>query len=146
MAYVPTIVMADWFNGWAMISQTIDIETARLSEIFQRCWSKETSLDPQGWTPDIPAWGQCAVTALIIQDIRGGSLMKCRVGHVSHYWNLLPGGVQVDLTREQFGSEFDRKEIQAGNRLYVLSFPETVRRYVALKKALELRGIVYENE
>jgi hypothetical protein len=62
------------------------------------------------WDPANPARGQCGVTALIVNDLLGGDLVRAEV-HVAgervdfHWWNLLPGGVEVDLTRDQFGPE-----------------------------------------
>jgi len=51
--------------------------------------------------------GQCATTALVVHDLLGGELLIAPVttagvpnGH--HYWNRLPGGLELDLTREQF--------------------------------------------
>jgi len=47
------------------------------------------------------------MTALVVQDILGGDLILAEV-HISgvkdgnHYWNRLPGGTEVDLTRDQF--------------------------------------------
>ena len=51
--------------------------------------------------------GQCGTTALVIQDLLGGDLMVADVeyqGRVEgvHYWNLTPGGIELDLTRDQF--------------------------------------------
>src|SRR5215210_6974597 len=45
--------------------------------------------------------------ALVVQDILGGDLILAEV-HINgvkdgnHYWNRLPGGTEVDLTRDQF--------------------------------------------
>jgi len=54
-----------------------------------------------------PSRGQCGTTALVIQDVLGGDLMIADVeyeGRVDgvHYWNVTPGGVELDLTRDQF--------------------------------------------
>jgi hypothetical protein len=60
------------------------------------------------WDPTNPARGQCGVTTLVVHDLLGGDLVRAEV-HVAgervdfHWWNLLPGGVEVDLTRDQFG-------------------------------------------
>ncbi len=59
------------------------------------------------WLPGNPAWGHCDITALIVNDIFGGDLV---VGEVYldgaqrnfHWWNKLPNGIELDLTREQF--------------------------------------------
>jgi hypothetical protein len=59
------------------------------------------------WNPDCPTRGQCGVVALVVNDLLGGELMRGEV-HVDghrvdfHWWNRLHGGVEVDLTRDQF--------------------------------------------
>ncbi|MCX2970473.1 hypothetical protein OSB71_16560 [Streptomyces sp. JHD 1] len=60
------------------------------------------------WTPRNPAWGHCDVTALVVHDLLGGALVRGEVygpggaweGY--HWWNRLPSGLELDLTREQF--------------------------------------------
>lgn len=54
-----------------------------------------------------PSRGQCGTTALVIQELLGGDLMVADVeceGQVEgvHYWNAMPGGLELDLTRDQF--------------------------------------------
>ena len=50
------------------------------------------------------------MTALVVQDLLGGDLLCAEVHWLDgrrqgvHYWNRLPAGVDVDLTREQFGA------------------------------------------
>jgi hypothetical protein len=39
---------------------------------LRRCWSADTWSDPDHWEQANPAWGQCAVTACLVQDIRWG--------------------------------------------------------------------------
>ena len=51
--------------------------------------------------------GQCGTTALVLQELLGGDLMVADVeceGRVEgvHYWNAMPGGPELDLTRDQF--------------------------------------------
>ena len=56
----------------------------------------------------------------------------------SHYWNRFPNGQEEDFTKPQFkGSYPDFKDIQVRERSYVLSFPETLKRYEILKSRLE---------
>lgn len=70
-----------------------------------QAWCRETSDDPLRWTPAMPEYAQCAATALVLQDLFGGDLMRGRYERggrfVTHCWNLLEGDVQVDLTRRQ---------------------------------------------
>jgi len=110
--------------------------TARLAARLLRVWSKDTSSDPENWSPSNPAWGQCAVTALVVQDLLGGELLRCTVGHISHYWNRLPSGEEVDLTCDQFGDAIEMRNVELRTRHYVLQFPDTFRRYEDLRRRL----------
>jgi hypothetical protein len=61
------------------------------------------------WDPDNPARGQCGVVAVVLNDILGGELMRGEVlvdgERVDfHWWNRLPGGLEIDLTRDQFAA------------------------------------------
>jgi hypothetical protein len=94
-------------------------------------WSRDTSNEPDRWTPDNPALGQCAVTALVVQDYLGGRLLRGLVGDVSHYWNQLPTGEELDLTQQQF-QDFGVDSVGPRDREYVLSFTDTQRRYRSL--------------
>jgi hypothetical protein len=56
-----------------------------------------------------PSRGQCGTTALVIQHLLGGDLMVADVEYAGrvegvHYWNVMAGGVELDLTRDQFTS------------------------------------------
>ena len=110
-----------------------------LADDIRAAWSRETSADPDFWTPENPAWGQCAVTALVIQDAFGGDLRRGVVHGMSHYWNRLPDGRMVDLTFKQFRVNTDRPEGEDRDRAYVLSFPATVARYERLCAAIGRR-------
>jgi hypothetical protein len=113
-------------------------DRTKLYQAISGAWSRSTSADPARWTESNPAWGQCAVTALLVQDALGGRLARTMIDGVSHYYNLLPTGEAVDLTRGQFpaGSVATDKTIR--DRDYVLSFPETSRRYGVLKAAVRM--------
>ena len=102
---------------------------------IQYAWYRGTSSDPENWTPENPAWGQCAVTALIVQDLLGGILLRAKVNGVSHYWNVLDTGEKIDLTIAQFGDKVILNEVPVErSREYVLSFPDTKRRYELLRQ------------
>lgn len=62
------------------------------------------------WTAQNPAREQCGVTALVLNDLLGGELIRGEVrvrGEWTdfHWWNRLGQGVEIDLTREQFAPE-----------------------------------------
>ncbi|MEV6140187.1 hypothetical protein AB0L63_29910 [Nocardia sp. NPDC051990] len=82
-----------------------------IDKALRTSWAADTcSVDDLAraeWQADNPAWGHCDITALIVNDVFGGDLM---VGEVMlgveqqgfHWWNRLPTGVELDLTRDQF--------------------------------------------
>jgi hypothetical protein len=87
---------------------------ADIENVIRSSWSLETCdpVDAPLWTAEAPARGQCAVTALVLQELLGGDLLMSEVWRVDgsrqgvHYWNRLAGGMELDITREQFtGSE-----------------------------------------
>jgi uncharacterized protein (DUF952 family) len=86
---------------------------ADIERVVRASWSRETCdpVDADAWSPENPARGQCAVTALVVQDLCGGELMLAEVHYRNgsrqgvHYWNRLGEGVELDVTREQFSAD-----------------------------------------
>jgi|GEM_PF-983025 len=125
-------------------------------------WCRETSNDPKRWNEKKPYLGQCAVTALVVQDYHGGEIVwseailptwkggkpEYRFGEipkdkmVSHYFNFICGA-EVDYTREQFPRKTlipigqPRTQGFPSTRDYLLSNEETLRRYLLLKERVE---------
>jgi hypothetical protein len=81
----------------------------QLADCIRTAWSPTTAYpgSRKEWTPDVPAIGQCAVTALVVQDYLGGEIVVDRRYH--HYWNRLPDGQYVDLTKDQFPPHVQRE-------------------------------------
>jgi hypothetical protein len=80
---------------------------AELEQAIRASWSLDTSDDPDEWTPENAARGQCDITSLVIHDLLGGELLAAGVylddeRIESHMWNRLPSGLEIDLTRDQF--------------------------------------------
>jgi hypothetical protein len=81
-----------------------------LSEIekaIRASWGLDTAEEDDGWTPENPSRGQCDITALLVHDIFGGEILAAGIFRLgerveSHMWNRLPGGMELDLTRDQF--------------------------------------------
>ena len=90
--------------GWATRE---DIEAA-----VRAAWARDTCdpVDADDWSLANPARGQCGTTALTVNDLLGGELLLAEVLHADgsrqgvHWWNRLPDGTEIDLTREQFTS------------------------------------------
>lgn len=125
-----------------------------MEKLLESSWFKETSADPKNWNIFNPAWGQCAVTALVVQDFFGGELLravaKSKKGNsVSHYWNLLPDNQEIDLTMKQFSDDTSLENEEKRDRKYVLSFLQTRKRYSLLRLAIENKiseNPIFKNE
>lgn len=96
-----------------LIAVDIDLDTLRTA--ISRSWWIDTTDDPDGWTPENPSMGQCAVTSLAVRDYLGGEV---RLGWVlrngeqvdMHCWNELPDGSILDWTTDQFDFEYELSE------------------------------------
>jgi hypothetical protein len=101
-----------------------EITQQDLEAAIRAAWALDTCdpVDADDWSAANPSRGQCGSTALTIHDLLGGELLIAEVLRNDgsrqgvHYWNLLPDGTEIDLTREQF----------AGNE--VIQQPQVVRR------------------
>lgn len=84
-------------------------EIERAQDALTVSWGIDTTVDPENWSEDNPAHGQCVPTALVIQDLFGGKIVWAMViqngQKVSHYFNELPDGTRRDFTEPQFSKE-----------------------------------------
>jgi len=76
-------------------------ELRALRHQLEAAWRADTSFWPDEWTAVRPSFGQCAVTALVVEERFGGEICRTINAGVVHYWNLVDGR-PVDLTRDQF--------------------------------------------
>lgn len=72
--------------------------SATLRVALESAWSIETS---SKWLPENPARGQCSVTALVVQDILGGDIVKTGVDGAWHFYNLVEDE-RLDFSGSQF--------------------------------------------
>lgn len=75
-----------------------------LYNILRESWCKETAYPScqAEWVPNDPSYGQCAITAMLVYDMFGGTIHRIRVsGGGTHYFNKI-NGQYLDLTIEQF--------------------------------------------
>jgi len=113
-----------------------------LVEAIKQAWDDKTCYPVVRafWTPDKPELGQCAVTALVVQDKLGGEILYN--SKFDHYWNVLPNGSKLDLTRKQFDTKVAGPAIPV-KREEILETEgakkfKTGHRYKLLKKRVEL--------
>jgi hypothetical protein len=93
------------------------VTLGQLEAAIRGSWDRETTEDPDVWSDENPALGNCAVTALVVRDYLGGEIVAAGVVRDDvrverHAWNRLPSGLMVDLTRDQFrgGEQFEAPE------------------------------------
>jgi hypothetical protein len=113
-------------------------EQITIDELTQRlklAWSRDTSYWPDRWSRERPAIGQCAVTALVVQDLIGGKLIRAKLDNDDeHYWNVSEGGEEIDLTRDQFEPGTNIRLIGVADRAELFNEPGTGPRYHLLKR------------
>jgi hypothetical protein len=121
---------------------TADWQEWQVASHLYSAWTALTSNNPPLWTRHYRANGQCAVSALVAQDVLGGDIVNCLATSPygrpeSHYANLLAGEMR-DFTRIQFppGTTFSayapKPKTFASTREYLLSDAGTKARYERL--------------
>ncbi len=112
-----------------------------LAHIGEIC-TKETSADPDGWTPENPLWGHCAIVAALIHEIYGGDIVRASLLHIpclvhvrSHYANKLQSGALIDATAAQFGDKYPVPLVfVVSSYEHVLDNTQTFARYRTLRR------------
>jgi hypothetical protein len=126
-----------------------DIEAA-----VRAAWARDTCdpVDVEDWSPASPARGQCGTTALTINDLLGGELLVAEVLHADgsrqgvHWWNRLPDGTEIDLTREQFSRHEVIQQPRAMQRPSELP-KRAAEQYLTLKqRVLHTLGLTEAND
>jgi hypothetical protein len=110
------------------------VTLGELEEAIRASWTREISEEPDKWSDDNPAYGCCAVTSMVVRDYLGGELViagvvKDGVRIDRHVWNVLPSGIAVDLSRDQFR---DGERYEAPKRLNEPAVDGTQERYELL--------------
>ena len=106
------------------------------SEILDISWTKETCVPSlkDKYSDENKSLGQCAITALLVNDYFGGKIMRCMTSTGSHYYNLINDEI-IDFTVEQFLGEIPMYEQgEERTREYLLSNNDTKKRYLLLRK------------
>lgn len=85
------------------------IKTEQIHEILKLCWSIKTS---SKYEASNPAKGQCSVTALLIYNQFGGSILKTKVNGQWHFYNKIEDQI-VDFTSEQFSDPIKYENIKS---------------------------------
>ena len=132
-------------HGSGRIARVADVGQEKLETAVRAAWALDTCdpVDADDWSAANPSRGQCGSTALTVHDLLGGELLIAEVIRSDgsrqgvHYWNLLPDGTELDLTREQFADD------------EVIQQPRILRRPAGLpnrcaEQYLTMRGRVFD--
>ena len=111
-----------------------------LFAVLEQCWSADTAYPTckEEWVADDPSFGQCAITAMLVHDMFGGTIHKIRNDGGTHYFNKL-NGKYVDLTREQFDLyelPVEYEPNQEIDRKYCGQNKNTLERYRELQRRI----------
>ena len=111
---------------------------------LKKAWCRETAHPSyqKDWAEDNPSYGQCCVTALVIQEQYGGDIYSCKVGSNSHFVNIINERI-VDKTAEQFSGMDKIKYINGSFRKRLreslLKNKDVKQRYELLKARMEAK-------
>ena len=114
-----------------------------LFKLLLKCYCKETAYpscqDEYDEYYD-PTYGQCAITAMIVNDYFGGTIHKIKVdGGGTHYFNKIDD-IYFDLTSDQFtlyNIDIDYEPNEEVPREYCGKNKDTKTRYELLVKKME---------
>ncbi|MED1598692.1 MULTISPECIES: YunG family protein [Bacillus] len=82
-------------------------EGENIKNILLQSWSIESS---SKWTLNNPAMGQCGVTALVINDLYGGEILKTELEEGWHFYNEI-NEKRYDFTESQFPSSIEYMDV-----------------------------------
>ena len=129
--------------GEEIINNENQFSLNHLFAVLLESWCKETaypSCQHDYIQVNDPTYGQCAITAMIVYDMFGGTIHKIRVnGGGTHYFNKI-NGHYIDFTSDQF--DLYQIPINYENNETVLieycgKNPDTQKRYQLLKQFME---------
>ena len=107
-----------------------------LANVLPLAWDAQTAWI-EDWVEWNPARGQCGSTALVLQDLRGGTLITGvvqdgRNTQFVHHWNALPTAT-ADLTWQQFGPGARILTCETVSRSELLRNPWFINQYHTLR-------------
>ena len=91
--------------------EKIETITSLYKLLLEKGWTEETCFDAK-WNPDNPCIGQSPATALLVQEIFGGEIIRYKWKKRVHYFNRIDRN-NFDLTSQErdahpFGDNYDK--------------------------------------
>ena len=95
------------FYGWenANITDARGLTPKACYDLLRNIWAADTCAPRMrpDWSPDNPTFGQCSVTAFLMQDLFGGKVYGVPLEDGNFHCFNVVGDCVFDLTSEQFG-------------------------------------------
>ncbi len=105
---------------------------------LEKSWSADTAFNRKKWDPKNPAAQQCWVAAMVVQKFLGGEIKAVRLGDGDdHWWNVLPDGKEIDLTKNQFPKDFVCPPGKTVNGRAAFRNPWNYKRFKILEERVE---------
>lgn len=99
--------MVTFLYGWKFFLNMLlkdfgSVKPETLESAINAACQRDTCfpLESKYWCKENPIFGHCALSAVAVQRIYGGEIIKDTSKH--HYFNRLPDGKEFDLTSGQF--------------------------------------------
>lgn len=137
------------FGDIIQTTNSIYVKVKTLNDLFGillKSWSKETAypLSQADYIKDNdPTYGQCAITAIIVNDMFGGTIHKIKIeGGGTHYFNKIDGHY-IDLTKDQFdlyNIDINYELNEEVTKEYCLNDDNTLKRYNLLNQKIKKFG------
>ncbi|WP_397538340.1 hypothetical protein [Rummeliibacillus pycnus] len=99
-----------------------------LKSALASSWSLASS---SKWCSDNPAKGQCGVTALVVNDLLGGQILKTKLPEGWHFYNMIEHK-RYDFTVSQFSESILYEDIASNRREALMDCNEN--QYMYLKE------------
>ena len=80
-----------------------------LPKRLREAWSAKTA---STWSAENPAQGQCSVTAIVVQHMFGGEILKTATPIGPHFYNRIDGE-RYDFTASQFSEPLPYQDIRS---------------------------------
>lgn len=126
-------------EGEIGVERSVKPRIDQLQMALLEAWSIHSS---SKWTAQNPAKGQCGVTALIVNDLLGGEILKTKLPEGWHFYNKI-NGTRFDFTESQFQESIDYLDIPSSRDEAFLD--TNTEQYHVLKQRTQriLKGYYY---
>ena len=132
------------FYGWetADVMDSQGLTPRDYYDLLSSCWCADTCAPRMraDWTQENKTYGQCSITAFLLQDIYGGKVYGLPNGDGSFHCFNEAGGCVFDLTSEQFGDrKLNYEDCTLQDRKLHFAKAEKLQRYEKLKAMLQAK-------